>query len=91
MNLVRHPDSTIRGFATGGEDDFGAIGFQHAAPLHADTGRHDQLNAVSAGGGDHGQGDAGIAGCGLKYYLVRGQFSACLGGKNHLTCRTVFY
>ena len=59
--LFRLADGAAHAFGAGGQDQFGAVGTQQHAPLLCSSFGHDQDAGVAAGGGDHGQGDAGVA------------------------------
>ena len=48
-----------------GQDQLGAEGLQHAAPLERHRLRHGQHERVAARGADEGEGDAGVAAGGL--------------------------
>jgi hypothetical protein len=65
------------------EDDLGAPHLEGQAALDRHVLRHDDLDRVAAGAGDHGQGDAGVAGRRLDDRPAGGQRAVGLGLLDH--------
>ncbi len=60
-DLLRLADGAAHALGAGGEDQLGAVGAQEHAAFPAHRFRHGEDAFVAARGGDHGQGNAGVA------------------------------
>jgi hypothetical protein len=69
--------------APGGQDDLGAEQTEQHATLDRHRLGHGEDAAVTAGGGDEGEGDAGIAGGRLDDDTARLEATVALGGVDH--------
>ena len=81
--LVSLGDSALHALGTVGQHQLGTVGLHQLAALHAHRLRHDDDDAVAAGGGDGCQADAGVAGGWLNDDGTGLQFAGGLGVIDH--------
>ena len=87
--LVGLGDGALHALGAFGQDELGAVGLHELAALDGHGLRHDDDDAVTAGGGDGGQTDAGIAGGGLNDDGAGLELAGGLGVVDHFLCDAV--
>ena len=76
-------DGAAHTLGTRSEDDFGAEETKEDAAFDGHRFRHREDAAVTAGGGDEGEGDAGVTGGRLDNGATRLQATVALSGVDH--------